>query len=321
MKEEKSNLRENLSMQEKAGITRDLFERYRRGETSQAENEVIESLESRFIPKKEFKITDKLIDELEAETTDFIFRKIKKTKKPTLSPFFIGAAASVALLIVGVLVFYKPQQPQNNHLTQQYTATDTIESITLSDGSEITMNSGTKLRANSREVWLDEGEAFFNVKPEQKTFVVHLRNELTVSVLGTSFTIQSYEELPYQAVSVLSGKVNVSASDNKSVELTVNQQAIYREAGKELSKQPTNSVQKAEWRAGKIVLENASVNELRLRIKQLYGKNIVFQNQPETMSINITLDKTTSINEIADEIAALYDFSYQITNDKIVFQS
>ena len=313
---------EKLSAKEKAAITRDLFERYRRGETSQTENEVIESLESAFIPKKEFEITDELIDELNTETTDFIFRKIENPKKRRLSPILIGSVASIALLVIGIFVFYKPQSQQTKDNEIQYVATDAIKNITLSDGSQIILNSGTRLRENSREVWLDEGEAFFNVKPDANNpFVVHLRNDLKVRVLGTSFTIQTYEELPLQEVSVLSGKVNVSIQNSPSIELIANQQAIYNVTEKELSKKTTNSAQKAAWRSGTIVLENGTAEELRLRIRQLYDKNIVFENQPEAMSINITLDKTAALNEIADEIATLYDLSYQIADDKIVFQS
>ena len=316
MKEEK------LTAKEKAAITRDLFERYRRGETSQTENEVIESLESAFIPKKEFEITDELIDELNTETTDFIFRKIENPKKRRLSPILIGSVASIALLVIGIFVFYKPQSQQTKDNEIQYVATGAIKNITLSDGSQIILNSGTRLRENSREVWLDEGEAFFNVKPDANNpFVVHLRNDLKVRVLGTSFTIQTYEELPLQEVSVLSGKVNVSIQNSPSIELIANQQAIYNVTEKELSKKTTNSAQKAAWRSGTIVLENGTAEELRLRIRQLYDKNIVFENQPEAMSINITLDKTAALNEIADEIATLYDLSYQIADDKIVFQS
>ena len=314
MKEEK------LSPKEKAAITRDLFERYRRGETSQTENEIIESLESTVIPEKEFEITDELLDKLETETTDFIFKKVEKPKKRILSPVLIGSVASIALLVIGIFVFYKPQSRQTKDDETQYVATDAIKNITLSDGSEIILNSGTTLRETSREVWLEEGEAFFNVKPNTgQPFIVHLRNGLTVRVTGTSFTIQSYAELSFQEVSVLSGNVNVSTPENKSLELAANQQATYYAAKKELTRESINSVQKAAWRTGTIVLESASADELSLRIRQLYGKEVVFENQSGSMSINMTLDRSTAINEIADEIAFLYDLSYRITNDKIVF--
>ena len=312
MKEEK------LSAKEKAAITRDLFERYRRGKTSQTENEVVESLESMFIPEKEFEITGELLDKLETETTGFIFQKIEKPQKRRLSPVLIGSVASIALLIIGIFVFYKPQPSQDRISNKQHIATHAIKNITLSDGSEIILNSGTTLRENLREVWLDEGEAFFDVKPNaRQPFIVHLRNGLTVRVLGTSFTIQSYPELPFQEISVLSGKVNVSTQNNQSVELRADEQAIYRNT--KLSRQITNAEQKASWRTGTIVLENATADELRLRIRQLYNKDIVFESGTETMSINITLDQAAVINDVADEIAILYDLSCRITDDKIVF--
>ena len=314
MKEEK------LSAKEKAAITRDLFERYRRGETSQTENEIIESLESTVIPEKEFEITDELLDKLETETTDFIFKKVEKPKKRILSPVLIGAVASIALLVIGIFVFYKPQPSQDRVFNKQHIATNSIKNIKLSDGSEIILNSGTTLRENSREVWLEEGEAFFDVRSDvNQPFVVHLRDGVTVRVLGTSFTVQSYSELPFQEISVVSGKVNVSTQNNQSVELIANQQATYSVTEKELSKKSVNGMWKAGWRTGTIVLENATADELRLRIRQLYNKNIVFESRTDTMSINITLDQTTVINEVADEIAFLYDLSYRITDDKIVF--
>ena len=314
MKEEK------LSAKEKAAITRDLFERYRRGETSQTENEIIESLESTVIPEKEFEITDELLDKLETETTDFIFKKVEKPKKRILSPVLIGAVASIALLVIGIFVFYKPQPSQDRVFNKQHIATNSIKNIKLSDGSEIILNSGTTLRENSREVWLEEGEAFFDVRSDvNQPFVVHLRDGVTVRVLGTSFTVQSYSELPFQEISVVSGKVNVSTQNNQSVELIANQQATYSVTEKELSKKSVNGMWKAGWRTGTIVLENATTEELRLRIRQLYNKNIVFESRTDTMSINITLDQTTVINEVADEIAFLYDLSYRITDDKIVF--
>lgn len=311
---------EKLSAKEKAAITRDLFERYRRGETSQTENEIIESLESTVIPEKEFEITDELLDKLETETTDFIFKKVEKPKKRILSPVLIGSVASIALLVIGIFVFYKPQPSQDRVFNKQHIATNSIKNIKLSDGSEIILNSGTILRETSREVWLEEGEVFFNVKPNNnQPFIVHLRDGLTVKVLGTSFTVQSYSELPFQEISVVSGKVNVSTQNNQSVELIANQQATYSVTEKELSKKSVNGMWKAGWRTGTIVLENATTEELRLRIRQLYNKNIVFESRTDTMSINITLDQTTVINEVADEIAFLYDLSYRITDDKIVF--
>lgn len=318
MKEKEDTSRERLSPQEKAVITRDLFERYRRGETSSEENKVIESLEEEFIPQKDFEITDELVEELEGEITDFIFQKIEKPKKRNIQPVLIGSVASIALLIIGVFLFYKPNAEQSD-TTRKHVAATAIKNITLPDGSELVLNTGTTINYNnSREVWLDEGEAFFDVTPDTETpFKVHLRNGLSVRVLGTSFTVQSYAELPMQEIDVLSGKVTVSAPNNESVELVTDQKATYRAA--KLSRQTTNATQKAAWRTGTVVLENAQFAELRLRVRQLYGKSIVFEDVDENISIHITLHKTARVEEVVNEIAALYGLSHRITPDEIVF--
>lgn len=335
MREKKTNLRKNLSTQEKAAITRDLFERYRRGATSQTENEVIESLEKVFIPEKDFEITPELLDEMDVKTKDFIFRKTgidpDRAKRGRSLSHFIAAAACIALLMIGVFLFYGPRHLPADFSDlppyRQYISSGEIENVTLPDGSQVVLNTGTTLtlrkggiNKNSRRVWLEQGEAFFDVKPDrERPFIVHLRNGLTVHVLGTSFTIQNYEELPFQEICVLNGKVNVLTAGKKRVKLMADQQVICYDDGEELSVQSVNGTQKALWRSGTVVLEKASEQELCLRIRQLYGKQVIFERRPEKISINITLDRDTSPQEITAEIAALYALSYRITSDQIIF--
>lgn len=320
MKEKREISYKNLSLQEKKIITCDLFDRYRRGETSPEESEVVESLEKDFIPEKDFTISDELIARLDKEIKDFVFeRTIAKTKRQKITSIFFGSAASIALLIVGLILFQKRDDPRSN-TPKEFIAESTIGNIKLPDGTHITLNAGTLIRYNdSREVWLQEGEAFFDVRPDaEQPFTVHLDNGLLIRVLGTSFTVQSYSELPFQQVDVLSGKVEVSSLDKQSVELFSDQKVTYRNG--ELLKGTTSAVKKASWRTETVILENASFDELHLRIRQLYQKEIIFEGVPEDISINIMLSKNVQPEEIATEIATLYTLSYYITNNEIIFQ-
>jgi len=343
MTEKKENLRDSLSAQEKAAITRNLFERYRRGNTTPEENDIVESLEKEVIPEKEFEITDDLMQELENETKDFVFRQTgvkignaaSSVEKRIISPAFIGSIAGILLLLIGIFVFYqKHNQPESLKsdpdtapIFQQYISGNDIEHITLPDGSQLSLNTGStlSLREGSmdgtmREIWLDEGEVFFDVREDKaKPFMVHLREGLTVQVLGTSFTIQSYKELPFQEICVLSGKVSIGTSKGENIELNPDQKVTYDESEKRLTLESVNSAQKAGWRTGTIVLENASLEELRFRVRQFYGKEMIFQHTPGIMSVNIMFDGSTSPDEITTEIAALYDLSYRITADQIIF--
>lgn len=83
--------------------------------------------------------------------------------------------------------------------------------IALQDGSQIKLNTATVLRAatgtTGREVWLDKGEAYFDIahRPEHP-FVVHAGVH-TVTVLGTRFTVR--REGQRVTVAVLSGRVRI----------------------------------------------------------------------------------------------------------------
>ncbi|RNC65044.1 FecR family protein [Proteiniphilum sp. X52] len=345
MTEKKENLRDSLSAQEKAAITRDLFERYRRGNTTPEENDIIESIEKEVIPEKEFEITDHLMQELENETKDFVFRQTgvrigntaSSVKKRIVFPAFIGSMAAILLLLVGIFLFYQKHNqpaslksdPDTAPIFQQYVSGNDIEHVTLPDGSQLSLNTGSTLSLREggmdgamREIWLDEGEVFFDVREDKaKPFMVHLRGGLTVQVLGTSFTIQSYKELPFQEICVLSGKVSLETGKGENIELNPDQKVTYEESEKRLTLESVNSAQKAGWRTGTIVLENASLEELRFRVRQFYGKEMIFRHTPGIMSVNIIFDRSTSPDEVATEIAALYDLSYRITADQIIFFS
>ena len=62
----------------------------------------------------------------------------------------------------------------------------------------------------NRQVYLD-GEAYFEVtKNEEKPFVVKL-NKQDITVLGTTFNVQAYENESYSVVTLLSGRIMLEA--------------------------------------------------------------------------------------------------------------
>ena len=70
--------------------------------------------------------------------------------------------------------------------------------ILLPDGSAVTLNANSKLQYythSARKVWL-EGEAFFEVKkiPETAEPFQVVTNDLTITVLGTTFNVNSRNE-------------------------------------------------------------------------------------------------------------------------------
>ena len=128
---------------------------------------------------------------------------------------------SAVILLSEVFFIIKSHPPIRSLMVQSekepqggYKAT-----LTLADGSTITLNSQGKLMCpeqfgDTREVTL-EGEAFFQInRKAAKPFIVHSAG-LKTSVLGTSFNINTFGSESIE-VTVVTGKVQVQAEYNEA---------------------------------------------------------------------------------------------------------
>lgn len=85
------------------------------------------------------------------------------------------------------------------------------QTVPLADGTKVELNTATRLRtkvdARGRSVWLDRGEAYFEVAHDPlRPFVVHA-GDRTVTVLGTKFSVR--REGDQVQVAVIEGRVRV----------------------------------------------------------------------------------------------------------------
>ncbi|WP_296614661.1 FecR domain-containing protein [Sphingomonas sp.] len=83
--------------------------------------------------------------------------------------------------------------------------------VALADGSRITLNTQSVVRAavsdRARDVWLDSGEAYFEVQHRDgEPFVVHAGKQ-TITVLGTKFSVR--RDRDRVTVNVVEGRVRV----------------------------------------------------------------------------------------------------------------
>jgi transmembrane sensor len=119
----------------------------------------------------------------------------KETPKraPRRQIFFrAGIAASLAALIcsIGILGPFS----QTAGATTYRTGIGGLQSHRLSDGSQVDLNTDTVIRTKissaSRSVWLEKGEAYFDIAPDKEhPFVVNIGKEKIV-VVGTRFSVR-----------------------------------------------------------------------------------------------------------------------------------
>jgi transmembrane sensor len=130
-------------------------------------------------------------------------------------PWLTSAAAVplAACLILCVLIVLRVDFARHKTYVTEIGAR---EIVPLADGTQIELNSGTTLRAavkgQVREVWLDEGEVYFEVVHDPaRPFVVHVGSR-TLTDLGTEFSVRRNDA--HLEVVVVSGRVQL---DNEPI--------------------------------------------------------------------------------------------------------
>ncbi|SMC63001.1 FecR family protein [Pedobacter nyackensis] len=249
-------------------------------------------------------------------------------KRLNLKPYY-KYAAIIAMLIPALFFtrsIFKKSEKTNiiAEIYDTYSTTSESKRITLSDRSIIHLSPNSVLKVASsfgksqqREVYLDGGEAFFEVtKDPEHPFIVHA-GQINTKVLGTKFAITTSAK-GLTEVSVSEGKVAVGDSKNTFDVLL---------PGKKLSYRPANNKWKVEdfatrdhnlWAGQTINLNHASFRELKNHIKTIYGVRI-FSRNPKTAAYtyNMRIRSSRSLDKTLKIICSIHDNKYRRTSNGI----
>jgi transmembrane sensor len=238
---------------------------------------------------------------------------------------YTTAAVVLLFISLGFYIYNEKQGIDSNQqiviLKDYFETGHRQKKLTLPDGTTVTMNSDSKLgiamasfNDKTREVWLEEGEAFFEVAENPaKPFIVHARN-LETTVKGTSFNVKAYRELDQNSVSVRSGKVAVSNDGKLLGELTKNEQIIYNKNNGEIQNVSSNWRESAAWMEHRLVMKRADIKELRLRLRQQFDVELIANNDVlKGTLLNSTFEKGVSLKQVLDVISAVYDVKYDLS--------
>jgi len=175
------------------------------------------------------------------------------------------ARAAVFIAIVGTLgaVGVKSlTSPQTHTYT---TGLGGRETLALSDGSRIEMNTNTTLRvttnARARTVWLDKGEAYFDIKHDAAhPFVVFTAGH-RITDLGTKFLIRQNNDRI--EVALIEGKARVDSSDAakaQSAILTPGEVAIATADRLSVTQRPAAKLaNELSWRQGQLIFSETTL--------------------------------------------------------------
>ncbi len=211
----------------------------------------------------------------------------KKTviRRLITSPIFRLAAAVVigaALLVSGYEFFHN--QSASRQILEVTATNQQVNTVTLPDGSRVSLNSDTRLRYPKRfgnkirEVSI-EGEGFFEVKPNKnKPFIIHAGNA-QIKVLGTSFNVNAYPETKKVEVIVETGKVQVINNIPEPIQtneliLTPGDKGTLDCSSNAMLKTTNLDPNFLAWKTHNLYFKATSLNEVIGNLEKVYKVNI-----------------------------------------------
>lgn len=184
-----------------------------------------------------------------------------------------SAAASVALLLaVGLWWQLRVRAP-----TLLQTRSGQTRTVTLADGSRVTLNANSQLRLQpdgwgrfSREVWLS-GEAFFEIEKttDHRRFIVHT-DQTAVEVLGTKFNVLARRRRTN--VVLLEGRVELRTEARPALALTPGDWV--QVAPLLTTRRRVRAEAFRAWTENRLVFEAVPLADVLLTLEDRYGYRI-----------------------------------------------
>lgn len=233
-----------------------------------------------------------------------------------------GIAASLLLLIVGGPAMDRRQTARA--AASYRTNIGGHEIVPLADGSRIELNTTTTVRAavdnDRREVWLDQGEAYFEVKHDaSRPFIVHagLRK---VTVLGTKFSVR--RDRGKIVVAVVDGLVRVDGNGNgpSRVAQTIARGGVAIAEGQAtlvVVKSPDRMKDGLSWRDGMLIFDQATIADAAAEFNRYNRRKLVIAD-PAVAAIRIGGSfQTSNVDAFVSLLQLAYGVKSEVRGDEV----
>lgn len=223
---------------------------------------------------------------------------------------FTRTAAAILLLpvLIAALSLYHSLKERDNQPIRQVeltTAYGLISKVTLPDGSEVWLNSGSHLSypqrftGNTRTVRLT-GEAYFKVTSDPNNrFDVVAPGGLLVSAYGTEFNVNAYTDDKWIEATLAKGNIEVSQTEQPSARTILpGQQVLFDKESNQMTVSDVNLSVKTAWKEGKMIFRRAKMDEVTQRLSRHFNVEIQLEGK-ELYDYEYSATFTTeTLNEI-----------------------
>lgn len=207
---------------------------------------------------------------------------VRKNNRKRLYSFMleIGKVAAVVLSLLVIQYFLRDTAGQDFIASTQtiYSPAGQRTEVLLPDSTKVWLNACSKLvypitfQQDNRTVQL-EGEAYFDVKKNQKIPFIVQTDQFSVKVLGTEFNILSYGTGHSSQISLLEGSIELSSKTLKEPYFMHPGEMVTIENNRYTTSQ-ISEYDHYKWRDGLICFFNESVADIFQHLQLYYDVTI-----------------------------------------------
>lgn len=218
----------------------------------------------------------------------FPTKKQDSTVRVRRFPWRRLAVAASFLFVAGLAAWYfLLKEPDWNRLQ---TAKGEQRELMLPDGTKVWLNAATTLRypeafgKEVREVTLEEGEAYFEVRKDNtRPFIVNVLSstrregedqDYQVKVLGTQFNVKAYREDSMVTTALVEGSVQVTHGEQSLVLKPGQQVIIDRQENVNLSAVDLSGLSTRKYQY--FIFQNKRLSEIMTEVERWYDVEVIY---------------------------------------------
>ena len=256
-----------------------------------------------------------------------IHEEIRKDKWHSRARRLLRIASMLILIIslaAGSYLWYESFTPTAPVYTYVSVKAGNKSTITLPDGTRVSLNGNSQLRYNvvpkvHREVVLMKGEAYFDVaKDASCPFRVHV-NDMQIEVLGTTFNVRCHSGEIETAL--FSGSVRLSAKGlRQAYQLLPGKKSIYQPASHNIEICDNDGASDGRWKDGYLAFSSKPLGEVLHEIENWYGVTIQLRNQHLANDLLTGSFYHETLESVLHSLSMQYGFKYRVNRGYVVIE-
>ncbi|HET6994241.1 MAG TPA: FecR domain-containing protein [Chitinophagaceae bacterium] len=241
---------------------------------------------------------------------------------PVRRPGFGWMKIAASIIIVAAIGLVAYLTLNNRPKEIMVMAQQTVLTDTLPDGSFVTVNKGSSIsypsrfKGDTRQVVL-KGEAFFNVTPNKKKPFVISVNDVTITVVGTSFNVRNING--NTEVVVETGIVKVTRA-GKTIELNANEELHVNSNDSVLAKEKLGDHLYNYYRTKEFVCDDTPLWKVVEKINEAYDSHIVFGDPALREMLLTATFNNESLDQVLNVISETFNIKVTKEGDTIILQ-